>query len=494
MHAPPLDLLGVNAKRNQKGSVRGQYVPSSLQDLLLAFSPCFTQPSFENFVLLVSGWIVCQGRHCISRVIQLGGGPAQGKHFSALYRFLSRASWNPDVLGRVVFDQLVPWLAEAIEVQIDDTLCHRSGPHIFGAGMHHDSARSSYGKGRPSGSFASFAFGQNWVVLSLRVPLPWERLRGIAVPILFRLYRPKRRCPAGQYRKRTELARELMQLIRSWIPEPSRLFVTGDAEYACQTLLRSLEPSVTFIGPMVMNAALYEPAGVQSGRGRPRKKGRRLESPCQLAARTSMPWRRTTLAIYGRKIEVLVKSVTCLWYTVSGTRLLRVVVTKDPTGRIEERAYFSTDSSLSAEELLERFSRRWMIEVSFRDAKQNLGLEEPQNGWSRRRKGRRKGRKRPGPQARGRRGERATQHTFPLIFLAYAVVVIWYLENGRPQEDLKRARKRMSWYRTKTAPSFNDMLVALRRQIWAGRLSDDPHDARARQKLLKRLNDAGLAA
>jgi hypothetical protein len=493
-HAPPRDAFVVKNKKHRRGSAREEYIPASLQGILFSFADSFTRPSFENFVAMVSGWILCQGRHCISRVIQAAGGSGRRKHFSTLYRFFSRARWLADDVGRVLFDLLLPWLPKDIEALIDDTLCHRSGPHVFGGAMHHDAARSTYGKGTASGRAVFFAFGQSWVVLALRVPLPWDELRGIAVPILFRLYRPERRCGNGQYRKRTELALELVKLLESWIPSGFRLFVAGDAEYACRTLVRGLAEETTFVGPMGMDAALYAPAPAYSGFGRPRKKGRRLCSPRQLATKGSVHWKSVTITAYGRKVRVLVETRTCLWYTVAGTRVVRMVVTRDPKGRIDDRAYFTTDSDMSVEELLQRFSRRWMIEVSFRDAKQHLGLEDPQNGWGRRKKKSRTRKKRPGPQPRGKRGEIAVLHTLPLAFVAYAVVVIWYLQHGQSERDVRRAWKRMPWYRSKHAPSFNDMLVALRRETWAGRLSRDPKNGRDRRKIRDWISDALLAA
>jgi hypothetical protein len=474
--------------------MREEYIPASLQGILRSFSGCFTKPSFENFVLLLSGWIMCPGRHCISRVIQVGGGKARGKHFSTLYRFLSRARWSADDVSRVLFDRLLRCLPTDTEALVDDTLCHRGGPHIFGGGMHHDASRSTYGKGAAFGKMTFFSFGLNWVVLALRVPLPWDAARGIAVPVLFRLYRPKSRCPAGQYKKRTELALELVKLLESWIPAEYRLFVAGDTEYACRTLVRRIAKTTTFVGPMAMKAALFEPAPPYSGFGRPRKMGRRLCSPRQLAAESSNPWRLVTINAYGGRVKILVKTVTCLWYTVAASREVRVVITRDPKGRIEDRAYFATDPDMAIEEVLVRFSHRWMIEVSFRDAKQCLGLEDPQNGWGRRKAGTHRRPKRPGPQPRGKRGELAARRTLPLAFTSYAVVVIWYLQHGERERDIRRARRRMPWYRSKEAPSFNDMLVALRRETWAGRLSEDPQNGRDRRKMRERLSDALLAA
>ena len=103
-------------------------IPSSIQALLVSFSPCFSRPGFENFVALVTGWIACQGRHCITRVIQAARGPARTKHHSALYRFFSKGTWEADSLGAVLFGLLLPFLPKKITLILDDTLCHRSGP------------------------------------------------------------------------------------------------------------------------------------------------------------------------------------------------------------------------------------------------------------------------------------------------------------------------------------------------------------------------------
>ena len=322
----------------------------------------------------------------------------------------------------------------------------------------------------------------------------WDRLRGKAIPILFRLYRPKRRCAQAQYRKRTELAVELVNLVESWVPPGFRLFVAADSEYACKTLVPRLTKPTTFVGPMNMDASLYEPAGSYSGMGRPRAKGKRLSSPRQLAANSSVPWMRVTIRAYGRHVEVLTKTCTCLWYTVAGTRMVKMALTRDPRCRIEDRAYFATDPGMSVEELLQRFSWRWTIEVCFRGAKQYLGLEDPQNGWGRRKTSSHRRPRRPGPQPRGKQGEIATLHTVPIVFVSYALVVLWYLQHGRYLRDVRLVRERAPWYRSKRTPSFTDMLVALRRETWAGRLSQDPHNPRTRRKFRQRLCAALLAA
>ena len=219
----------------------------------------------------------------------------------------------------------------------------------------------------------------------------------------------------------------------------------------------------------------------------PRKKGKRRPSPEKLAkskAKTKK-WERVKLTIYGKQVELQVKTMVCLWYTAAGTRLVRVVVTRSLKGRFEDRAYFSTDVSLSAEELLVRYARRWTLEVAFRNAKQLLRVEDPQNGWWRRKRGARKPKKRAGPHPRGNRGRKAVEHTLPFAFVAYGIVVFWYLRHGNPAEDVARATAEAPWYLHKRDPSFEDMLAALRRELWASRLSEGAILRDTRLKLAK---------
>jgi len=449
-------------------------IPRTVRELLKNFRTCFTKPGFESFSTLITGWILCQGRHSISRVIQASGVVATGKHHSSFYRFLSQGRWTTDAVGETLFQLLLPFMPKEITLILDDTLCHKGGPHIFGAAMHYDSHSSTYGRGTTQGRKSVFAFGHNWVIAALWIPLPWNSAQGLAIPFLFRLYRSKKRSPKSKYRKRTVLAAELIKLVQSWLPAGRRLHVLADSEYACETVVHDLPADIVFTGPMVMDAALYEPPDRYHGKGRPSRKGKRLLSPKDLAKSSTTPWKTLTLVIYGQKITIKVKSMVCLWYTVAGSRKVRMVVTRDPKGRFADRAYFSTDPNRSEKAILVQYARRWEIEVGFRNTKQALGLEDPQNGWWHRPKGSHRARKRPGPNARERVGEMAINHTLATAFAAYALSIIWYLNHGKPDQDVATVRAEAPWYRHKTNPSLNDMLAAVRRELWAGRLSQHP--------------------
>jgi hypothetical protein len=161
-------------------------------------------------------------------------------------------------------------------------------------------------------------------------------------------------------------------------------------------------------------------------------------------------------------------------YRVAGGRQVRMLVTRDPKGRIDDRAYFSTDAEMSVDDSARALSKRWSQEEMHHNVKHYLGLEDPQNGWWRRPAGRRRDPRVPGPQPHKQRGALAATRTVPFVLTTYAVVTLWYLANGSVEDDVERVRRRAPWYRHKTQPSFGDMLAALRRHLWAEQTISEP--------------------
>jgi len=479
-----------NTAKNE-GTVRQDAIPRELEAILRRFEGCFTACSYENFVSVVVGWVLCVGRRTISRVV-MASGALDTRHFSALYRFFSRSVWSPDSISKILVSLLIERLGSDIEVSVDDTLCRRGGPHFFGAAMHHDSLASTYG-GR-GGRRAAFAFGHNWVVLAMRVPLPWGKHRGIALPVLVRLYRAKSRCPESEYTKRTQLAQEMLSLLRSWVPQEKRLLLAGDREYACQTVLVDLPEGIEFTGPIHMDAALHGPLAEYQGRGRPRVKGNREPSPRQRFGKAGGKWMTIRVAMYGSIVTLQVKCSITRWTKVAGLRPLQLIITRDPSGKFKDRAYFTTDLGASVETVLQRMAHRWLIEVCFRDTKQLFGLGDAQNGWGMAPREQDRRAKKPGPQPRGSKGSHAIHRTAPIAFLVYAITVLYYLDAGNAQQDVQRTRAAAPWYRSKAHPSVGNMLACLRGQLFARRLSKHPGHWASRQKLLRLFPDGLFAA
>jgi hypothetical protein len=207
----------------------------------------FTNPSFRNFVALAGGWILCTGTRTITRVIQHGVFFDMRRHHSIFYFFFSRASWIPEKLGKYVFQLVLKLLPEdaRIILTVDDTLCRKSGAQIWGGAMHHDALLSNYGRGKSA--VKVFSFGHNWVIVCICFQTPWNKDRFMAIPIAFRLYRSKKRCPKEKYKKRTVLAQEMMKEIEKWIPEDRHVILAGDTEYACRELARGLPQRFVFV-------------------------------------------------------------------------------------------------------------------------------------------------------------------------------------------------------------------------------------------------------
>ncbi|MBZ5618064.1 MAG: hypothetical protein LAQ69_04905 [Acidobacteriia bacterium] len=200
---------------------------------------------------------------------------------------------------------------------------------------------------------------------------------------------------------------------------------------------------------MNMKAALYERPEKVAKRGRRRKKGKRLPSPLQLAQNKKAKWIKPTLTLYGKRVKLWYQTIDALWYPSAGPRLLRIVVVRDPSGRRRDDCFFSTDLTLSPTQILELFSHRWPLEVCFRDVKQFLGFEDPQN-----------------------RVAQATTRTAPLIFLVYDLVLLWHAQVGHrlaPKAALERL-----WYPQKRSVSFEDILRTLRNATWEERIFSDP--------------------
>jgi hypothetical protein len=451
----------------------------SFTPLLLAFQPCFTQPSFSSFWALTCAWILCSGRRSLTRVIQ-SAQLGHFKHYCAFHRFFSQARWNLDALGHCVFQLLLPFCSEVLTAAVDDTLARKSGRHIWGAGMHHDPLRST-------GKRPIFSFGHSWVVLSLQVSFPFAPQKTWALPVLVRLYRKRKssklapgrngkpekkqtgQATEKQYRTRPQLALEMIQVVAHWLG-PRKLRVLGDSEYAGGSISRHLPANAELVSRMTMKAALFElPPAPTAGRGRRRKKGQRLPSPEQMAQNMGRSWIKTTVQIYGRKVKVWYQSVDALWYSSAGARLLRIVVVRDPRGHRRDDCFFSTDLALKPPQILETFALRWPLEVCFRDVKQFLGFEDPQN-----------------------RVSQATQRTAPLIFYIYDLVLLWHATSGHlfaPQSAIERL-----WYKRKTSVSFEDILRNLRQATWQEKIFGDPRLDTQTRKILQPLMEWVKAA
>jgi hypothetical protein len=395
--------------------------------LLESLRPVFTAPSFLLFQELVRAWVLCPGRHTITRMIGLLDPPARRSH-DAYHRFVREGAWRPGELWKGFAQLAIRTLAPrgALCLDLDDTLFHKSGRKVEGAGVFRDPIRSV-------GRRVVYALGLNLVVLTLRVVPPWGGMP-VGLPIYVRLYRK-----GGP--THLDLAEAMLREVGRWFPERS-IRLCADGAYAC--LAGRGLPRTEVISRMRRDAALYEPPPPRrrGQRGRPRKKGRRLASPEQWARRTRKGWRRVIVERRGRSEERLVISRRVLWYQVCRENAVLLVVVRDPKGIEPDDFFFTTQVEREASEVAGHYNGRWSIEQTFRGVKQSLGGEDPQT-W------------------KGEGPERAAS----LALMVYSLVWLWYLLT----QGTKRTWVLLPWYRNKATPSFLDALASLRRFLWRRR-------------------------
>jgi hypothetical protein len=408
-------------------------------DALEVFRPVLTQPSYAHLLTLMAGWVLTTGRHAVTEALVCTD-VARRRHHEAYHRFFSRGTWSPDRFGRVLFDWIVRWLASDAPIcaVLDDTLAPKKGPRVFGLGCHLDPVHSTKRQ-------RIFCFGHCWVVLAILVPVPFS-VRPWALPILFRLYRTKKECAAkgAVYRKKTEFARDLLDVLVSWAGA-RRIELRADCAYCNDTVTRNLPASIALFGAMRPDAVLTArpddaPPGAQGGRRR--KRGAVLPKPEALARDDRVAWRTCQAFLYGQWRYVRFKECCAQWYRACGTGLLRVVVVQVITGNLGLRVYFSTDPSLAAPDILERYGERWFIELAFRNLKQLLGFG----------------------QSSARKRE-AVERTAPFVGITYSFLVLWFVDYVFPaRSELARPPVR-PWYRHKQGLSFADVLRTAQRVL-----------------------------
>jgi hypothetical protein len=406
------------------------HVPASLDALLSLLRGCFTQPTFQTFRALVVGFVSRVGEHTVTGMLigaRLGG----VWHHSRGHDFFARAVWCPDALGVRLVDFIVAVLVPAgapVVVAVDDTLFGRSGRKVADCFYHHDGSQ-------PAGQGKRTRWGNNWVVLGLVVELPFRAGRPVCLPVLCRLWRPRR--PEQPDRpSKGELARELIILIARCL-DGRTVHVVADAAYASKAL-RALPANVTVTVRMRANAAIQGPQPPRTGkRGRPRQQGERLGTLAELAAAGGF----TAITAAGQ--DALVQVIVGQWYPVFGTQPVQIVLARRPDStKTFDIALVSTDFDATAGQLLERYRRRWTIETCFHDAKQTTGVGQARN-----------------------RTPRAVARTVPFGFLCQTLAQIWYALHGQHAHDVATRRAAAPWHHAKQTASTHDVLAALRRAI-----------------------------
>jgi hypothetical protein len=207
--------------------------------------------------------------------------------------------------------------------------------------------------------------------------------------------------------------------------------------------LACVHHQVTLIAPLRRDANLYAPVPPRDAgqRGRPAVKGAALPKLNAVLTDPSTVWQSVSLPWYdGRARPLQVCTGTAVWYHTGQTPLpIRWVLTRDPDGQHDPKAYFSTDQAQMAVDILTDYMKRWPLEVTFEESRAHLGLET-QRQWS----------------------DAAIERTTPCLLGLYSLVALF---GQALHPDGQVPTQRTAWY-AKPVPTFSDVLATVRRHLW----------------------------
>jgi hypothetical protein len=305
-----------------------------LKGLLEEFRPCFSKPQFRNFSTYTLGLVACEGKKNIDAINRCF---MNAKDQSTLNRFLTASPWN---LQR--FEEKRLQLARThLPVKegstgfliIDDTINRKTGKHMENAGYHYDSAE---GKA---------VWGHDIVTT--------HYVNEVEYPVRLNLYVKKETCQKDQRVFKTKIQLAVEQIEAFTPPADTNVIVAFDSWFFC----RQIVEAVAARGWDWVTQAESNRLVCFNGE----------ETNVTALALGLSEKQFKTVKIKGEKFSLCGLEV---WMSKVGS--VRLVIAKEEEGF---HFYVSNRLDWSAQQILLAYKMRQSIEVFYRDAKQNLGLE-----------------------------------------------------------------------------------------------------------------------
>jgi hypothetical protein len=107
-------------------------LPDPIREVLAAFRPLFTAPTWRKLMTLLTGTLLAHGRRTVAGALRHTGNESE-TNFSIFHQVLNRARWSPLAVSRQLLTSIVDTFVQAggtLELVIDETLERRWGPKI----------------------------------------------------------------------------------------------------------------------------------------------------------------------------------------------------------------------------------------------------------------------------------------------------------------------------------------------------------------------------
>jgi len=281
------------------------------------------------------------------------------RSWNGYYKWLQKGKWSWVALGVQLARLVTVYFPQSVWLLIfDDTFIYRASRKAPGSGIYHQHARKA---NRPQ-----YAWGQNWVTVALSVA---GSNRIAAIPLLSRLMR------SGGNSGKLQAAKTLLRVMAPVFTEERRPFCLVDSWFMKWPFLSYvLELGFHAIGQVRKDTALYGIPIPTGKRGRPRKYGDKFTREVVEA----LPVCRRKMRLYGKEQWVRFRTAVCKAKFLRGHVVRAVWVQFEHSdGTLgPQRLILSTLHTLSAQEILLYYARRWSIEPLFNQMKNLWGWRE----------------------------------------------------------------------------------------------------------------------
>lgn len=407
------------------------HLPPFLTTAFSAMAGWLDKRSALRVPVLLTGILFASGRRTVTSWFRAAG---IQDDFRQAYVTVCASGRHTQQMAVTVLFTVRPLLQpKRLRLAIDDTPTPRYGPHVEGAGIHHNPT--------PGPAGGKHLYGHVWVTLTaLAKHHDWG---AIALPLQAQLYVREIDLPKlpperpREFRTKLEMAVAQLAWAKCWAAHHfEELWVVTDGGYAKRPFLKGAKANgFTVISRLRKDAALCSlPEPKKQGRPGPQATyGKKRISLVKRAGQKG-GWQEVECEQYGQRVTKTIKTFLATYKPAGG--LIRVVIVKEEDDWLP---YFSTDPLVSAEEILESMADRNAHEQMNKDVKEVWGAGQQQV-----------------------RNIHSSEGCFNLNLWVYSLVEAWAWD--KEEEDLVD-RSDSPWDREPRRPSHSDKRKALQKQV-----------------------------
>jgi len=210
---------------------------------------------------------------------------------------------------------------------------------------------------------SQYVWGQN--LLAVVFILEYGKKKLIRLPFRIKLKAPSiTKIHYGRYMMRVAIGfLKKLNLL-------DRTIISFDSWFTNYPMIAEFASSVTIVAQAKLNYAFYElPPAPTGKRGAPKKYGDRIQKPTIDALQ-----HKVTLNLYSQEMEINYSDFVVKARFLKGM-IVKIVYIQFPDAK-KLRLLISTDSTMSAVEIIEAYEKRWNVESFFYEYKHMLGLKD----------------------------------------------------------------------------------------------------------------------